>query len=98
MEPELLLMPPMEVVERAGPSAFVGGILLPVLVSAMIRQSDQSPLGTDLQNAIRTHSMLVVILLSHKLLHFCSASRKQSFWEIDLRKNIRILKTSHRQR
>ena len=80
MEPELLLMPPMEVVERAGPSAFVGGILLPVLVSAMIRQSDQSPLGTDLQNAIRTHSMLVVvILLSHKLLHSCSASRKQSF-------------------
>ena len=80
MEPELLLMPPMEVVERAGPSAFVGGILLTVLVSAMIRQSDQSPLGTDLQNAIRTHSMLVVvILLSHKLLHFCSASRKQSF-------------------
>ena len=69
-----------------------------MLVSAMIRQSDQSPLGTDLQNAIRTHSMLVVILLSHKLLYFCSASRKQSFWEIDLRKNIRILKTSHRQR
>ena len=62
MEPELLPMPPLEVIERAGPSAFVGGIL-PVLVSAMIRQSDQSPLGTDLQNAIRRrYSMSVVIL------------------------------------